>query len=210
MAPKISEEEKGRRRSHIVQSAKNVFIRKGYEASSMQDIVDETKMSRGWVYLYFANKEEIMKAILIENEMETEQMVENLLASRHSVWEGLKAMLTAIEQELLEGSDNLDMVFYEYFLGGLRNKERHLFLEGRYDRQHRFIMDFLQQGVLNNEFSPLAEIEVIVKMITSYFEGIMLHTRAAGPDQVRVREQMELFKTVLKNILQVQDSKGEY
>jgi AcrR family transcriptional regulator len=209
VTPKISEEEKERRRMHIIQSAGEVFIRKGYEASSMQDIVDETKMSRGWVYLYFANKEDIMKAILMENEKETERSIQTLLSNHYSVWQGLKAFLSGMEQQLTEAADDLDLVFYEYFLSGFRDPKRRLFLEGRYDRQHRFLLEYLQQGVLNGEFKPLAEIDVVIKMITSYFEGILLHSRAVGPDKVRVKEQMKLFQSVLKNILQVQDMEGE-
>ncbi|WML48077.1 TetR/AcrR family transcriptional regulator [Neobacillus sp. PS3-34] len=64
MTPKISKSEKEKRRMHIIHSATEVFVRKGFVTSTMQDIVDETGMSRGWVYIYFSSKEEIMKAIL--------------------------------------------------------------------------------------------------------------------------------------------------
>jgi hypothetical protein len=50
----------------------------------MQDIVYETKRNRGWVYLYFA-KEDVKKAILMENEKFTERSIESLFARHHTV-----------------------------------------------------------------------------------------------------------------------------
>jgi hypothetical protein len=62
------------------------------------------------------------------------------------------------------------LLFYKYFLNCLRDSKRRMFLEGQYNRQQRFLMEYLQHGGIKGEFEPLAEIEVIIKMIPSYLK----------------------------------------
>lgn len=209
MTPKISKSEKEKRRMHIIHSATEVFVRKGFVTSTMQDIVDETGMSRGWVYIYFSSKEEIMKAILAENDKETEAQITNLSTSGLPIWQGLCGIIDVMEQQLNNAGDDLAIVIYEYFISGWKQPERRSFLEEHYRKQHDYLITYLQKGVTNGEFTPKADVEVIVKMITSYFEGVLLHTKAAGNKNVRVEEQLRLFKLVLKDILQVKGMEGE-
>ena len=63
--PKVSEEHKEQRKHQILMAAMEVFKRKGYEKATLKDIVEETGMSRGWIYLYFTDKIEIFEALLL-------------------------------------------------------------------------------------------------------------------------------------------------
>jgi AcrR family transcriptional regulator len=203
LSPKISESEKEKRRTHIIQSAAEVFKRKGYVNSTMQDIVDETTMSRGWVYIYFSSKEEIMQAILVENQKEMEKQINMLLTSNLSVWEGVCGLIDMTEQQITHSKDDLFIVIYEYFISGWQDLDRRSFLDIHYLIQHEFLLKYLQKGVENGEFNPKVDLDVINKMFTSYFEGLMLHAKAIGAERVLVREQIKLFKAVLKEVLQI-------
>jgi AcrR family transcriptional regulator len=44
------------KRSQIIDGARRVFIEKGFEAASMNDITREAGVSKGTIYVYFANK----------------------------------------------------------------------------------------------------------------------------------------------------------
>lgn len=48
----------------ILETATKLFSSKGFHATSIQDIVSETGLSVGTIYLYFSNKEEIFDALL--------------------------------------------------------------------------------------------------------------------------------------------------
>ena len=52
------------KRAVILESATKLFSNKGFHATSIQDIVSESGLSVGTIYLYFANKEEIFDALL--------------------------------------------------------------------------------------------------------------------------------------------------
>ena len=48
-------------------AARRCFVRDGFHASSMQDLVRESGMSSGAVYRYFASKDAVIEAIAAEN-----------------------------------------------------------------------------------------------------------------------------------------------
>ncbi|BBZ25803.1 hypothetical protein MMAD_00980 [Mycolicibacterium madagascariense] len=65
--PKVTSEYRAERRAHIMAAARRCFVRDGFHASSMQDLVAEAGISSGAVYRYFASKDEVIEAIAAEN-----------------------------------------------------------------------------------------------------------------------------------------------
>ena len=47
----------------ILDVSTRLFVEKGYEQTSLQDIINETKLSKGAIYHHFSSKEEIFEAI---------------------------------------------------------------------------------------------------------------------------------------------------
>ena len=47
----------------ILDVATRLFAEKGYDRTSLQDIINETKLSKGAIYHHFASKEDILEAI---------------------------------------------------------------------------------------------------------------------------------------------------
>jgi len=52
------------RLQEIRKAAKKVFIKKGYQNATMEDIIAETDLSKGGFYHYYSNKKEIMTDII--------------------------------------------------------------------------------------------------------------------------------------------------
>lgn len=50
------EREKEYRRAQILEAAEVVFRRKGYQATTMEEVAEEAEFSKGTLYLYFASK----------------------------------------------------------------------------------------------------------------------------------------------------------
>ncbi len=61
--PKVSEAHLAARRQQILDAAQRRFLRNGFHATSMQDVLAEAGMSAGAVYRYFRGKDEIIAAI---------------------------------------------------------------------------------------------------------------------------------------------------
>lgn len=54
------------KRKQIIDGARRVFIDMGFDAASMNDITREAGVSKGTIYVYFANKEELFEAMIEE------------------------------------------------------------------------------------------------------------------------------------------------
>ncbi|MCL2155403.1 MAG: TetR/AcrR family transcriptional regulator, partial [Leptospirales bacterium] len=59
-----------KRRQQIIETAKNMFITKGFQSTHIGQVCDELDIARGTVYQYFSNKKEILYGIL-DNVVET-------------------------------------------------------------------------------------------------------------------------------------------
>lgn len=57
------EREKQLRREEIVMAAEKIFFSKGFDLSTMDDIAEEAELSKGTLYLYFKNKEDLHMAV---------------------------------------------------------------------------------------------------------------------------------------------------
>lgn len=53
------------RKQRVLLAAQRLFIEKGFAATSVQDILDESKISKGTFYNYFSSKNECLMTILI-------------------------------------------------------------------------------------------------------------------------------------------------
>ena len=61
--PRVSESHLAARREQILDAARVCFLRNGFHATSMQDVIAQAGLSVGAVYRYFPSKAEIVEAI---------------------------------------------------------------------------------------------------------------------------------------------------
>jgi AcrR family transcriptional regulator len=64
VAPKTADD--GAKRRQIVQGARSIFLAQGFDAASMSDIARTAGVSKGTLYVYFENKEQLFQAIVQE------------------------------------------------------------------------------------------------------------------------------------------------
>jgi AcrR family transcriptional regulator len=60
----MSQSKQDQRKNQILDAALEVIVSKGYEGSSMADIVKKSKMSKGAIYWYFQSKKEVYLALV--------------------------------------------------------------------------------------------------------------------------------------------------
>ena len=56
--------DKAERRQQILNHARDVFAKRGYHATKIDEIVTSAGVARGTFYLYFANKDDLIKTLL--------------------------------------------------------------------------------------------------------------------------------------------------
>jgi AcrR family transcriptional regulator len=73
------------KRRQIVEGARAIFLAKGFDAASMSDIARSAGVSKGTLYVYFTNKEELFEAIVHEECMVHAEGVFNLDPDDHDI-----------------------------------------------------------------------------------------------------------------------------
>ncbi|EOS52041.1 TetR/AcrR family transcriptional regulator [Lachnospiraceae bacterium MD335] len=102
-----------RKKNQILEAAREVFFKRGYRAVTMKDIVEACGISRGGLYLYFANTKELFEEVL-DREYRTLQSVLDAPASKNAnPGEILLMYLDEQKKEILR-KDTLAAARYEY------------------------------------------------------------------------------------------------
>ena len=60
----MSQSKQDQRKNQILDAALEVIVSKGYEGSSMSDIVEKSKLSKGAIYWYYSSKKEVYLALV--------------------------------------------------------------------------------------------------------------------------------------------------
>ena len=68
MAENLTKEE---RQSQIMEAAMKVFTQKGFACARMDDIVEESGLSKGAIYHYYSGKKDIILALIDHWETQT-------------------------------------------------------------------------------------------------------------------------------------------
>jgi AcrR family transcriptional regulator len=115
------------RKQHVIKIAHKLFIDKGYQATSIQDILDNSGISKGTFYNYFASKSELLIAI----------------------FKNLQLEMNKERNEILIGHDPSDIeIFIKQLAVNIRKNRRNklffLFSEVFILKEHELIR-FLQQ-----------------------------------------------------------------
>ena len=75
MARTLNEVEHIQKRSEILDVAQRLVYTKGYEEMSIQDILDELKMSKGAFYHYYSSKQVLMEDLIERMQAEAKQVL---------------------------------------------------------------------------------------------------------------------------------------
>ncbi|MBC8081076.1 MAG: TetR family transcriptional regulator [Gorillibacterium sp.] len=206
LSPKVSDEHKETRSKSILRAAKQVFSNKGYVSTTMKDVVEETGMSRGSVYMYFSGTEQMMLALIAEAESENLDEINELVETSKSMWELVVSFLKKGETSITKISSSFTVAIYEFYLTQWRVTGNAPLLEQRYDKAIATISTFLQLGTDRGEFQPLAPIEDIARVIVSLMDGMTWDCTVLEPHRIKLGPQLDLSIKMLRSILQPQKS----
>jgi len=86
------EREKEQRKNDIIDAAERVFFGHGHENATMDDVAKEAELSKGTLYLYFKNKEELYLAIHLRGNKILRSLFEKTIDKYKSGLEKTKAI----------------------------------------------------------------------------------------------------------------------
>ncbi|MBC8376096.1 MAG: TetR/AcrR family transcriptional regulator [FCB group bacterium] len=113
MAPTIKARRREQHRLEILSTAEQVFARQGYHTTTMEAVAEECGWSKGTLYLYFKNKEDLFFSILIEKMERFSETLLNELKTSQGVKGKIAALIEAQFQFLTENKHFFQLVIAE-------------------------------------------------------------------------------------------------
>jgi len=98
--------EKEERRNAILQAAAAVFFSKGFAVATMEEIAAEAELSKGTLYLYFKNKDDLFLALSAQVVETIARKFEELARSGATGLEAIRAMLVAYAAHIEANPDH--------------------------------------------------------------------------------------------------------
>ncbi len=204
MSPKVSQEHKEQRRANILEAAKEVFIEHGYERATMKHIMDAAAVSRGGLYQYFSNKEDVYEAILEESLSKSAKSMESLLKNEvSSYWDLLRQSIFGESGEPDDEMDPMAPSNLEFFVTGRNDKRRREYGRVRYIDGMKIYKDIIEQGQKSGEFSTRFDSEILARSIISSIDGLALDHTILPKEDIKLKEQSELLVEYLRMALDV-------
>ncbi|WP_245596234.1 TetR/AcrR family transcriptional regulator [Paenibacillus taiwanensis] len=166
-------------RSIVMEVATTLFLEKGYQVTSMDEIVAVSKVSKTNIYYHFKSKEELLAAI-----------VDQMIGQYNHI---IDDITQKTEQSVVERIGQITMLLSEHqsnSLGGcpfltIYVQTSHEFefvrkaISRFFQNQQHTIENLLQEGITRKEFSTQIPPSQLAALILSTIEGALFlqHTR---------------------------------
>ena len=166
--PNVTDE----RKSQIINAAEDVFTRKGFDEARMDDIAEETGLSKGTLYNYFKSKDDLIIAILDRMFQREFKQLETFNQDGVSATDAIWQITDLLTKDIL-GMIRLIPIVYQFLALAFRNKYVQKALKKYVNRYLDILTPIIQRGIDSGEFRKLDASEVAVAMGAT-IEGTLL------------------------------------
>lgn len=157
----------------IVDAAWKLFYTKGYDETTIEDIIKESKTSKGSFYHYFKGKDALLGTLSDLFDQKYIELSEEL--DEHKPEMSASDKLLYLNHELFQMiADNVDIHLLAYMYGTqlTTDGERHLLNSSRF--YFKYITEIIKEGLDSGEFDQRFTLNQLVK-IYAMFERSMLY-----------------------------------
>ncbi|MFW9958100.1 MAG: TetR/AcrR family transcriptional regulator [Candidatus Odinarchaeota archaeon] len=172
MSPKVSDEHKAKVQDKILQSAKNLFSRKGYHETSMDDIVKESGFSKGAIYSHFDSKESLFLELQKKFATLSAGTLISLLSHEKTALSKLEKAADLVFASVCEVSDDECRMDLEFQLASSRIPKMKTILRKQQSALSDLLSGIIKEGIDNGEFRKDLDADSIAIILISAIGGL--------------------------------------
>jgi TetR/AcrR family transcriptional regulator, repressor for uid operon len=162
------------RREFILLAAEGVFLRKGFEGATMQDVAAAAGMSPGNIYRYFPAKASIIAGLVERDRADMNEKFAQIVAQPIK----LTAFEAIARTYFAEDACPRSPLTLEIWASASRNPEIQAVCEGIEKAVGENILALLRSARENGEIAPEVDLENIRDLILILADGVMRHAGA--------------------------------
>lgn len=166
------------KKKFILETARKVFVEKGFKKVTMKDIVEACEISRGGLYLYFDNTSQIFLEVMKLESEETDDVFSDNITEDATAADILVLFLQEQKKELLRKKDTLTQAIYEYYFENQPGRKDNV-LKKQFDSAVKIIEKLIETGVENGEFY-CEDCQGTARNIMFVLEGLKISAQTIG------------------------------
>ncbi len=182
----------------VLQTASTLFLTKGFQVTSMDEIVALSKVSKTNIYYHYKSKEELLLAIVDQLISRYEERISRTLTQDMSI----PAKMERLFRILTEDNEQIDYVGGCPFLT-LYTQTSHSSSEARakikafFDKQLQLVEKLLEEGIEKKELSRNLPVHETAALIVTSIEGALFLTKATN-NPMLAQNLIQAFASMLK------------
>jgi AcrR family transcriptional regulator len=189
--PRVVPEYKEKAKDRIVEAAREIFSKKGYHDTTMDDVAERLGVSKGALYQYFPSKEELYREILTARFHSMESMIASELTGG-SFAECCQAFL----ENLIKYSSGLGFGF-EVLSEATRNPALAKVARDHYRETAQAVQECLDEWKKRGSLRKDFDTHLFAKGLVALFDGMTVYL-AIGTEPPEVRKIFAGFIDVVE------------
>ncbi len=183
------------KKKFILETARKVFMEKGFKKVTMKDIVDACDISRGGLYLYFESTSQIFLEVMKLESEEADDVFSDSITEDATAADILILFLREQKKELLRKNDTLTQAIYEFYFQNKLSKKDNI-LKKQFDAAVKIIEKLIEAGVASGEFY-CEDCMGTARNIMFVLEGLKISAQTIGITAETVdREMFYILKSL--------------
>jgi TetR/AcrR family transcriptional repressor of uid operon len=198
MCPKVTSQHKQEVRGRIIQSAIECFSKNGFDRTRMDDISLLAELSKGTLYNYFDNKEDLFNAICEDSldllKIQLDQLFTN---NRNDLISNAELFYENFQKIQKEGSAK---VFFEALSESTRNSKLQKILFKHRLKIYKVVENYLQIQRDKGFFKGEMNLIYIASGMVSLFDGITAGSLLGIPEDYNRKIWSMTIKAILTHL----------
>lgn len=176
------------KKKYILETARKVFMEKGFKKVTMKDIVEACEISRGGLYLYFESTSQIFLEVLKMETQEADDVFSDNINEDATAADILILFLKEQKKELLRKKNTLTQAIYEFYFENKLPKKDNI-LKKQFDSAVKIIEKLIEAGVENGEFY-CEDCKGTARNIMFVLEGLKISAQTIGITEEAVDKEI--------------------
>ncbi|MFI1163558.1 ScbR family autoregulator-binding transcription factor [Streptomyces sp. NPDC020801] len=185
-------------RATIITAAADLFDRRGYERTSLSDIVEHAQVTKGALYFHFAAKEDLAQAIMELQSRASRQVTRDVDGHGYSSLEALIRITFALTRQAVEGP--VVRAGLRLATGGVevRPPLRHPFTEWLEIATRKLL-----GAVRESDVHPDVDVHAVAHSLVCFFVGTRVASRPLEPFERLPRRTTEMWHLLIRGLVPV-------
>jgi len=167
MAPKLKPETLEERKAQILTAAWTCFTRKGYNNTTMDDIVAESGLSKGSLYWHFDSKDDLFEAAVLAFFNEIGQEIFAALEQCETVSDKLRAAARCMV-DIGRRAEGLFSLIVEFWARSERREEASRFWADVLVQYKEYMAGVIEEGIQKGEFKAVDAGHLVWALMAAY------------------------------------------